>query len=382
MTILHTSDWHLGKRLVERERLPEQIEVLDELAALCESRGVELVLVAGDVFDTRLPSAEAEEVFFRAVKKLAGKDRAVVIIAGNHDDALRLAASAPLAAEEGIYLFGNRTFPKTVETDRATRAVETGENYAVIENGRGERVYLNALSYPGEARFKEEKSEETYEGKVRRWISVGDAAYDGTLPRILLSHLFVAGGLGGESERDISLGGARAVPLSVFEGFDYVALGHLHKPQVFSGNVAYSGSLLPYAFDEAGAEKGAFLLTTEGKAVSREFIPFTKGLRLSRLECNGVEDALSLLRMHENELIELTLNLDAPLSSAETHALTEANRGLTSLRTNVKTGEVTPVVRRSELDAGALFEEYYRVKFGGKPSEEMKTAFLGLLEDV
>ena len=99
MNILHTSDWHIGKRLMDRERLPEQIEALDELAVICERERVDLVLVAGDVFDTYMPSAEAEEVFFRAVKKLAGSSRAVVIVSGNHDDGVRLAASAPLAAE-------------------------------------------------------------------------------------------------------------------------------------------------------------------------------------------------------------------------------------------------------------------------------------------
>lgn len=382
MTILHTSDWHLGKRLMERERLPEQIEVLEELAQICDERDVELVLVAGDVFDTRLPPAEAEEVFFRTVKKLAGKDRAVVVIAGNHDDALRLAASAPLAEEEGVYLFGTHVYPRAAATSRRTRAVETGENYAVIENGRGERVYVNALSYPGEARLREEKTEETYSEKVLRWIAEGDSAYGGDLAHILLSHLFVVGGEASGSERDISLGGARAVPASLFSGFDYVALGHLHKRQIFAGNVAYSGSVLQYSFDEAGTEKGVLLLETSGHTVTREFLPLKRGMRLVRLECNGTEEALGLLGAHTGELVELTLNLTAPLATAETRSLKEANAGLVSLITRVETGEAAPIVRRSELDPGALFEEYYRVKFGGTPPEEVKAAFLGLMEDV
>ncbi len=382
MTILHTSDWHLGKRLMDKERLPEQTEVLDEIAALCDERGVELVLVAGDIFDTRLPPAEAEEVFFRSLKKLAGRDRAVVLIAGNHDDALRLSASAPLAAEEGIYLFGNHTFPKAAETDRATRAVETGENYAVIQNGKGERVYLNALSYPGEARLKEEKTEETYPEKVRRWIGQGDAAYDGKTPHILITHLFVAGGKGSDGERDISLGGARAVPVSVFEGFDYVALGHLHRRQTLQGGVAYSGSILQYSFDEANTEKGVALLKTEGRTVETEFVPLKSGSQLVCLECNSVDGAMRLLAENENKLISLTLNLDAPLSTQQTRALKEANCGLVNLMTHVKMGDETPIVRRSELDAGALFEEYCRIKFGGAPAGELKEAFLQLLEDV
>ena len=82
MNILHTSDWHIGKRLMDRERLPEQTEALEELVCICERERVDVVLVAGDVFDTFMPSAEAEEVFFRAVKRLAGDRRAVVLISG------------------------------------------------------------------------------------------------------------------------------------------------------------------------------------------------------------------------------------------------------------------------------------------------------------
>ena len=233
MNILHTSDWHIGKRLMERDRLPEQIAVLDEIAAICDAKQVDLVLVAGDVFDTFMPSAEAEEVFFRAVKRIAGERRAIVLASGNHDDGVRLAASAPLAAEEGIYLFGGGTDVMSVGGSRGVRAVASGEGYVVIENERGERVYLNVLPYPNEARLKEEKTDESYPDKLRRWISRGEAGFSGGMPHILLSHLFVSGGRVSESERDIDLGGARAVPVSLFDGFDYVALGHLHKPQKF-----------------------------------------------------------------------------------------------------------------------------------------------------
>ena len=90
MRILHTSDWHIGKRLMNRERLAEQEEVLDEIIQICDSERIELVLIAGDIFDTYTPSAEAEELFFRKVKKLAGESRAVLMISGNHDDGVRL----------------------------------------------------------------------------------------------------------------------------------------------------------------------------------------------------------------------------------------------------------------------------------------------------
>ncbi len=381
MNILHTSDWHIGKRLKDRERITEQAEVLEELVSVCEEKEVDLVLVAGDVFDTYLPSAEAEELFFRTVKKLAGDSRAVVIISGNHDDGVRLAASAPLAGEDGIYIFGNRPSAPPVGGTRKTRAVEAGERYVVIENASGERVYINALPYPNEARFREEKTEETFPEKMTRWIAAGDENYRGDMPHILLSHLFVAGGVVSDSERDIDLGGARAVPVSCLPGEGYVALGHLHKKQKVGENARYSGSLLQYSFDET-ADKSVLLLKTEGKEiVVAEEIPLHAGKKLVRLETTGAEEALRLLPMYENCYVELTLHLTEPLTSSATQALSEANEGLVSLIALIRSEEAVPVAARASLSAGELFTEFYRSQYGEEPSDELKTAFLALFAE-
>ena len=380
MNILHTSDWHIGKRLMDRERLPEQIAALDEIVRICDERDVDLVLVAGDVFDTYMPSADAEEVFFRAVKRIAGEKRAVVIVSGNHDDGVRLAASAPLAAEEGIYLFGGGCDAVPVGGDRAVKAVASGEGYVVIANARGEQVYINALPYPNEARLKEEKTDESYADKLRRWIVRGEAGFSGNMPHILLSHLFVAGGKVSESERDIDLGGARAVPVSLFSVFDYVALGHLHKPQKLSGNVRYSGSLLQYSFDEF-EKKQVILLHTQEKSLEIEEIPLSSGRKLVRLEEENAERAASLLKQYPGAFIELTLRLSAPLTSQETQLLRAAIDGLVSLIVRTRAESSSPVIKRSSLSSKQLFEEYYRCVYGEDPASDLTQAFLELLEE-
>lgn len=380
MNILHTSDWHIGKRLMDRERLPEQIAALDEIVRICDERDVDLVLVAGDVFDTYMPSADAEEVFFRAVKRIAGEKRAVVIVSGNHDDGVRLAASAPLAAEEGIYLFGGGYDAVPVGGERAVKAVASGEGYVVIANARGEQVYINALPYPNEARLKEEKTDESYADKLRRWIARGEAGFSGNMPHILLSHLFVAGGKVSESERDIDLGGARAVPVSLFSAFDYVALGHLHKPQKLSGNVRYSGSLLQYSFDEF-ENKQVILLHTQEKSLEIEEIPLSSGRKLVRLEEENVERAAALLKQYPGAFIELTLRLSAPLTSQETQLLRAANDGLVSLIVRTRAESSAPVIKRSSLSSKQLFEEYYRCVYGEDPASDLTQAFLELLEE-
>ena len=250
-----------------------------------------------------------------------------------------------------------------------------------MENAQGERVYINALPYPNEARLKEEKTEESYADKLRRRIERGDAGFTGGMPHILLSHLFVAGGKVSESERDIDLGGARAVPVSLFEGFEYVALGHLHKPQKFGGNVRYCGSLLQYSFDER-EDKQVILLHTQGERIlSVEEIGLTAGKRLIRLEEKDVLRAAALLKQYENAYIELTLHLNAPLTSQETQMLRAANEGLVSLIVRTQGQSVLPAIKRSTLSSGELFTEYYRSVYGEAPARELTEAFLALLEE-
>lgn len=382
MRILHTSDWHIGKRLSDRERLPEQDNALDEIAEICEKENVELVLVAGDVFDTFTPPAEAEELFYAKIKKIAGKDRAVVIVSGNHDDGVRLSAAAPFAADSGVYLFGNKPKRIPLNGGRKLRAVKAGDFYVILENEKGEKVYINALPYPNEASLKEEKSDESYAEKIRRRILRGEEGYEEGLPYILLTHLFAAGGKCSDSERDIDLGGARAVPVSLFPKNAYVALGHLHRPQKMAENVFYSGSLLQYSFDEANTEKSVRLLETEGDRIKTlKVIPLRSGKKLVRPECNGAEEALRILSGYQDNFVELTLNLDAPLTSQETQSLKDACDGLIFIIPRVRTGEVTPVITRSCLSAGGLFNEYYRSKFGDDPKQELTEKFLSLLEE-
>lgn len=381
MRILHTSDWHLGKRLQDRDRLDEQIEVLEEIASICDREQVELLLVAGDIFDTYVPTAEAEEVFYREIKKLA-HNRAVVIISGNHDDGVRLCACAPFLSGESVYIFGNKPAVMPVGGEHPVRAVEAGENYLIIENGAGERVYLNLLPYPNEARLKEDRTAETYAEKTARWIARGEAGYRGDLPHILVAHIFVAGSSVSDSERNIDLGGARAVPLSSLPEYGYVALGHLHRRQRAGKNGYYSGAILQYAFDEANTQKSVVLLGTEGTDVKViKEIELTAGKKLVRLSCYGVGAATELLKRYENCYIELTLDLDKPLSSEETRALRESNEGLVSLIPRVGADESETIVTRSNLKSDELFTAYYKSQFAQEPPKELLGAFLELMKE-
>ncbi len=396
MKILHTSDWHIGKRLMGRERLDEQAAVLDEIVEICENEGIELVLLAGDVFDTYTPCAEAEDLFFKKIKKVAGAARAVLIISGNHDDCVRLSAAAPLAEEQGIYIVGNSRNVLPVRENgeafgdgfidglgrRKICPIASGKGYVIFENIGGEKAFISTLPYPNEARFKEAKSDLPYIEQMKKWIEEGESGNVEKLPSIFMAHIFVAGGACSESEREIDLGGVRAIPIDALPTSDYIALGHLHKKQHMGKNHCYySGSPLQYSFDES-ADKGVkvFDLTANGVENLKD-VPIKSGKKLIRLEAENVEDALHLLTQYPENLVEMRLILSSPLTSADTQALS-ANENLVSLLATVHAEEELQLETRKGLSDEALFTSFYRSAYGAEPKENLKTLFLSTLNEL
>ena len=382
MRILHTSDWHIGKRLMGRERLDEQSAVLDEIIGICEKEQIDLVLIAGDIFDTYTPSAEAEELFYSKIKLVAGLDRAVLIISGNHDDGVRLSAASPLAEETGIYIVGNARKALKIGGERRVRPVQSGKGNAVFEKENGERVFVSMLPYPNEARFKEEKSDLAYLEQMQKWMQESEEGREAGLPSVFMSHLFVLGGQSSESEREIDLGGARAIPCDILPKSDYIALGHLHKKQKMgAGHCYYSGSPLQYSFDESPTKSvRVFDLTTNGVENLKE-VPLTSGKKLIRLEATDVESGVALLALYPDCLIELTLHLSEPLTSAES-ALLSSSKNLISLLTDVKTDGEIQFESRENLSMEKLFVEFYRSQYGIEPEDELKNLFLQVMIDL
>ena len=385
MRILHTSDWHIGKRIAGKERLDEQRVVLDEIADICEEEKIELVLVAGDVFDTYLPSAEAEDLFYHAVKKIAGQERCVLIISGNHDDAVRLTAAAVIAEEQGIYIYGEPGHVPAVFSERKACAAEASDRHIVFKSNN-EEVFVNVLPYPNETRLKEDgRNGETYFDTLKRWIDEGESRNSRALPSIFLSHLFVAGGRVSEGEREIDLGGARAVPLCLLPKNDYIALGHLHRKQHFKNTVYYSGSILQYAFDEANTEKSVVLfdIGTDGVKNIRER-PLQEGKKLVRVVASNVPDAIALLQKYPESYIELTIYLNEPLIPSQVQELKKANDGLVAILPIVRGDEkqAETAVSRKNKSSSELFKEYYSSLYGESPSDQLCELFLSLTEDA
>ena len=148
MKVLHTSDFHIGKKLEGRDRLDEQKAVLDEIALICKEKDVDVVVISGDVYDTYTPSAEAEDLFYDSLINISNQKAQIIICAGNHDDYKRLCAASELASRNGIYIFGtNRDKHRIKESQAKCKAISSGEGYIVMQKGE-EKVFFGVVGYP------------------------------------------------------------------------------------------------------------------------------------------------------------------------------------------------------------------------------------------
>ncbi|UZJ24032.1 exonuclease SbcCD subunit D [Rhodococcus antarcticus] len=270
MRLLHTSDWHVGRTFHGTDLLDDQARALEQLAGLVAAHGVDVVLVAGDVYDRAVPNAGSVEVCTRALEQIRAAGAVIVATPGNHDSATRLGAAASFAAAGGLHL---RT--RTAELDVPVLLSDTHGEVAVYGLPFLEPdTARHALGEPGA------RSHADVLGVAMDRVRADLAARPG-VRSVVLAHAFVVGGEATGSERTISVGGVETVPAGVFDGVDYVALGHLHSPQVLSERVRYSGSPLPYSFGERSHRKAVWLvdLGPHGlEQVQRVDLPVVRGL--------------------------------------------------------------------------------------------------------
>jgi DNA repair protein SbcD/Mre11 len=257
MRLLHTSDWHIGRSLHGADLLREQEAVLSGLADVVVAESVDAVVVAGDVYDRAVPSADATAVLDRVVGRLLRAGATVVLTPGNHDSARRLGTFSGLLSVAGLHVraaAGRLDEPVLLRDEHGEVAIY-GLPYLEPEIARHE------LGVPG-ARSHEAVLAEAMD-RVR-----ADLFLRPDTRSVVLAHAFVGGGVASDSERDICVGGVDLVPAAVFDGVDYVALGHLHRPQTLTPRMRYSGSPLAYSFGEAGQQKQAWLVDLDATGLA------------------------------------------------------------------------------------------------------------------
>lgn len=295
MRLLHTSDWHLGRSFHGADLLPAQAAALDGLVEVVRSERVAAVLIAGDLYDRALPGVEAVELWGDTLERLTAAGASVIVIAGNHDSARRLAGGgARLLERSDVYLRGDvrRCADPVLIDDGATRVAVYPVPYLEPDAVRC------ALSADPAA---PDPSLRTHAAVLRAALDRcrADLAGRRDVRGVAMAHAFVAGGRECDSERELSVGGAARVPGGTFAGFDYVALGHLHGRQVLGdGALRYSGSPLAYTFSEDGHDKGARLVdVTSGGLGAVTPVPAPVPRRLARVR--GRLDDLLTSRVHD-----------------------------------------------------------------------------------
>jgi exonuclease SbcD len=249
MRILHTSDWHLGRQLHRVPLLDEQRAFLEYLLKTVRREQVEVVAVAGDVFDRAIPPLDAIDLFKWVLEELADLQVPLVMISGNHDSPRRLGVNARLIEHAGIHL-------RTGVDDCARPAVLQDEHGPVAFYGL---PYLEPALVHAQV-GAERPSHQAVLSAAMDQIRADLAGRPAGTRSVVLAHAFVTGADTSDSERDITAGGVPSVAASVFAGVDYVALGHLHRCQQVSERIRYSGSPLAYSFSEAEYPKAMWLI--------------------------------------------------------------------------------------------------------------------------
>ena len=305
MKFFHLSDLHLGKRLNEFSLIPDQAYILDQILALAEEEQPDAVVIAGDVYDKAVPSAEAVSLFDEFLVRLARRNLDVFVISGNHDSPERIAFGSRLLDAAGIHL--SPVYNGTVEP------VTLRDEFGPVD------FYLLPFVKPAHVRrFYPDEPTDTYTQALA--AAVSHMALDKTRRNVLVTHQFVTGAARTDSE-ELSVGGAENVDGAVFAEFDYVALGHIHSPQhCGSEKLRYCGTPLKYSFSEANDQKSVTVVELKEKgSLTIRPLPLTPLHELTELK--GSFQALTDPAFYENttwqtDYVHLTLTDEEDIPDA------------------------------------------------------------------
>lgn len=293
MKIMHLSDLHIGKKVNEYSMLQDQIYILKEILRIIDNEKVETVIIAGDVYDRSLPPNEALELFDEFLYQLSSRNVNVFVISGNHDSPERISYGGRMMTENKIFL--------SPVYDGNVKPISLNDDYGEVN------FYLLPFIRPADIRrYFPDENIENYTDAVK--LAIDNMNVDFSERNILITHQFVTGAELSESE-DIIVGGTDNVSGEVFDGFDYVALGHIHREQtVGKDNIRYCGTPLKYSFSEAKHIKSVTILDFKDKEnIEYSKIPLTP-LRDMR-EISGTYDELTLKSNYENTNVDDYLHI-------------------------------------------------------------------------
>ena len=366
MKFLHLSDLHLGKRVNEFPMLADQKAILAQILKIADDERPNAVLIAGDVYDKSVPPVEAVELFDDFLVKLAARKLPVYVIGGNHDSPERLAFCNRLIDASGIHI--------SPAYGGDVRPLSLADGYGKVN------IYMLPFVKPANVRryFPEEQIE-SYTDAVR--VAISKMQVNAAERNLLVTHQFVTGAARCDSE-EISVGGADNVDLSVFDAFDYVALGHIHGAQNISPRVRYCGTPLKYSFSEAKQQKSVTVAELKEKGTLEiRTVPLTPERDMH--EIRGTYEEIASKNFYENTTyrsdymhVTLTDETDVPDAMAKLRVIYRNLMTLsydnTRTRARTELGAAAETERKTPLE---LFAEFYE-KQNGAPMDEEQRAFV------
>ncbi len=397
MKIIHTADWHLGKNLEGHSRLPEQKKFLQDFVDICRQEEADLILIAGDIYDNYNPPAMAEQLFYDTLKQLSRHGACmIVIISGNHDNPDRLTASGPLAREHGIVMVGTPNTVVPVGAYGQNQITESGPGY-IHATIHGEKTDLLLVPFPSEKRLGELYLERTgeeednacaYTRRMRHLFSGLSRHFREDAIHLVMSHLFVLNTDGDGSERSVQLGGSYLLPGDIFpEQADYIALGHIHKPQKVPGktNVRYSGSPLHYNQREISFRNQILSITlvaNEPCQIKEIPLPVYKPIEIWK--CDSVAEAIARCEREKEKdsWVYLEIKSDRYIHEEEIKTMKKLKADILSIRPILPedTTDFHPG-HREDLPFETLVRHYYLKKFQTDMDDEIFSLLMEILNE-
>ena len=328
MKILHTSDWHLGQNFMSHDRRDEHAQFLDWLTLQIKEQAIDVLIIAGDIFDTGTPPNYAEEAYFKFLADVS-KDNFihVIIVGGNHDSVATLHAPKKVLRAINVDVVGCRSSDEHLDNDVITIKDESGNELGFICCVPFLRERDLRKSVAGES--YEDKSLAVIEGTKKHYGNIYDTAVkmrdtigNGELPIIATGHLFAAGGATSEGVRDIYVGNLGQIGADAFNtNYNYVALGHLHKAQKVGGcnTIRYCGSPIPLSFSEANSEKQVLIVDCSSETVITPLIiPEFRKIRVVKGDINEIELGINALDYAEHDIwLEVQYDADENITNLE-----------------------------------------------------------------
>lgn len=394
MRFIHTSDWHLGKNLEGKPRIEEQEKFCDDFVNVVNENKIDVVIIAGDIYDSYNPSAQAEELFYKTVSRLSDNgQRCVLIITGDNDNHQRLGALKPLVYKQGIVIFESILSSTNKAKFKGFEIIEAKEGCTKIKIDNEEAVIIT-LPYPSEQKLNEviidRKSDDiqpTYSDRVGHIFRNLEENFEENTINIAISHMVVDGGETTDSERPIQLGGRLSVgkkdlPISA----QYIALGHLHNSQEISTrlNAYYSGSPFQYGKDEMYLKKGAYIVDIEArKKPNIQKIYFENHKQIEVFKCNSIEEAIKICEENKDRDIwsYFEIKTEKVISQSDIQKMKAILKDIIEIKPIIKSQYSEENIDIKEKSMATLFNEFYTFSKVSEPKGELMDLFIDIISE-